>query len=101
MMLAAASTEYIRVPVTATEAGEPVDITGDTVALGFTDSWNSDAPAEWHPATWETINDVHTARLLIGPGTDVALTAGAWDVWVKVTDNPETPVLKAGVLRIY
>ena len=32
----------------------------------------------------------------MGPGGEVTLAAGIWRIWVRVTDNPEVPVLRAG-----
>lgn len=101
MELAAASTEYIRVPVSATDAGEPIDISGDSVRMGFT-SVNGEAPTTWHLAEWETVGSTYNARCLVGPdsGGGPELERGSWAVWVKITDSPEVPVLRAGFLSV-
>jgi hypothetical protein len=86
------SKEYLSVPVSGTGlAGtEPVEIA--VVPAG------TEEPAEddWLPAVWAS----GQARILIGPGGDVELADGVYEVWVRVTASPEVPVLKSGLLRI-
>jgi hypothetical protein len=51
---------------------------------------------DWSPAIWDPDNV--TALLLVGPDSPFgALTPGRYYVWVKVDDNPEEPVMYAGV----
>lgn len=102
MRISSASVEYVRVPISAREAGSAVDPTADTVTMAFT---AGTTPTTWIAATWETDTTTtpttYYARTLVGPGNTV-LAAGTWTVWVKVTDSPEVPVLQAPVaLTVY
>lgn len=100
---ASTSLEYVRVPVSAEEAGAAEDVTTSPVAMAFV-AEGADPPeaadASWKSASWETdaVSEpsVYYARCLVGaaPGV-VALTPGLWDVYVKVTDNPELMIRKA------
>lgn len=93
------TTEYIHVDVTSS-----VDPLGDDVKLALVphrgeiagDSADLQA-AEWEPdQQWQDGTPV-TVRRLIAAGT---LTRGQkYDVWVQVTDNPEVPLISAGVVK--
>lgn len=99
------STEYVRVPVQAQVNGTDIDPTGDTVQMAFVAQGTTPGPTDLKPASWETDPTVspaiHYVRALVGPSGVIALAAAVWDVYVKVQDNPETPVKKAGPLRIF
>lgn len=91
----AVSIEYLHVPVTASVLldAQTVEL---TVLTGAPDETTS-----WIAATWTgDAATTRTARLLIGPGTQVPLATGTWQVWVRVTDTPEVPVRSAGTLKI-
>lgn len=100
--IAASSVEYVRVPVSATASGSAVDPTADTVQMAFLATAAAPASGDWKTASWETdattTPDTYYARCLVGSA--VTLTAGTYTVWVKVTDSPETPVKRAGLLRV-
>ena len=100
--IAASSVEYVRVPVSASEAGSTVDPTADTVQMAFISGASAPASGDWKTASWETdattTPDTYYARCLVGSA--ITLTAGTYTVWVKVTDSPETPVKRAGLLRV-
>lgn len=96
------STEYVQVPISATAAGVPVNPTSDQVQFAFMATGNP-SPGDWHLGSWETIApNTYIAQCLVGPGSGgVTLTAGTtYSIWVKVTDNPETPVRQVGLLKI-
>lgn len=96
-IISSLSKEYVLVPVSAKEAGAPIDPTTSPVEMAFA---AADAdPDDWHEAEWETAGSKHYARCLVGPG-EVEIEKGLWQVWVRVTDNPETPVMRAGELRV-
>lgn len=105
LRISALSLEYVRVRVSATNAGAAVDPTGDTVVMAFTAEGVAPVSGDWKTASWETdattTTDSYYARCLVGPSGTVTLTAGAYDVWVKVTDSPETPVMRAGNVEVY
>ena len=94
MVIPASSTEYLRVPVTL-PAG--VDSTATPVRVAVVAHRDNPADSEWHAADWAGSN----ARVLIGPGTDIELTAGDYRVWINL-DPPgsENVVRKAGILTI-
>lgn len=94
------STEYVKVPIRATVNGAPYDPTADVVDFAIVIHNATPGVGDWNTGGWETTTQgEHLARVLIGPAA-LALPTGFYDVYVKVVDNPETPVLLAGVLRI-
>lgn len=100
----AASLEYVRVPVAARSAGVAVDPTGDTVVMAFLAGAGAPESGDWKTASWDTDSSTYPptyrAQCLVGPAGAVTLTAGVYSVWVKVTDSPEVPVLRAGQIKI-
>jgi hypothetical protein len=96
--ISAQSRQYVKVPVTAKLAGAVVNPTSDVVQMAFA-LMGGAAPGTWSSAAWETDSSTspatYLARIMVGPGGTVALTAGIYDVWVKVTDSPEIPVLRS------
>lgn len=97
--------EYVRVPVSAKTAGADVNPTSDTVVMAFTAIPGVDpVGGDWKTSSWETdattTPSTYYARCLIGPGGTIALAVGSYQVWVKVTDSPEVPVKRAGVLVV-
>jgi hypothetical protein len=97
LVLSSLSKEYVRVPVSAKEAGVTVNPTSDEVAFAFVQSGE---PSTWYAGQWETDGTTYYARIAVGPGGSVTLVDGTYDTWVKVTDSPEIPVRKVGQVRI-
>lgn len=95
LQISIASTQYVRVPVYAD--GE--DPTNDTVSMAFPVTGVD--PASFFSGSWQTLDGIYYARCLVGPSGAVALTNGVYDVYVKVSDVPETPVLLAGTLEVF
>lgn len=101
----ATSIEYVRVPVAAREDGAAVNPTTSTVEMAVKTS-GVPSGGDWKTAAWETdattTPDTYYARILVGTGTAIgALAAGdTYSVWVRITDSPETPVKRAGFLRV-
>lgn len=94
------SVQYVPAQVTATIAGLNYNPTSDVVQMAFTSGTGQ--PSTWFTGTWETDQGAYVALCLIGPGTTAGqLAAGVWNVWVKVTDNPEVPVIRAGQIQVY
>lgn len=102
-----ASLQYVDAIVTATFRGAPYNPTADQVQFAFT---VPGAPltgsTTWYTGLWDgtsvlpgTVSD-YTALCLVGPGGTTTLTAGQYQVSVKVTDNPEILVLSAYILKI-
>lgn len=103
--ISASSTEYVRVPVYAKASGSTYDPTGDTVQMAFMSSTSAPGVSDLKTASWETDTtsdpDTYFARCLVGSGGTVTLTAGTvYHVWVKITDSPEIPLKRAGLIRV-
>jgi hypothetical protein len=94
LLIASTSTEYLHVPVTA-PAG--VDLTGAPVRIAVVAHRNNPDDTEWHTADWNS----GTARILIGPGGDLELDAGDYNVWINIDPaGSEDVVRRAGTLGI-
>ena len=105
-MQSALSTEYIRVPVFATDGSSEIVPTSDVVEMAFVPPGTSPAELDWESATWETDTNTtpvtYYARCLVGPdGGVVTLTESLYDVFVRVGDNPETVVHRTGAIAIF
>lgn len=99
------SLEFVQAAVRGEKDGVEVDPTADPVAMAFVAVGAYPAGGDWKPAQWETETKgplkTYLASCLVGPGGIVTLAAGRYAVYVKVTDNPEVPVIAAGVLTVY
>lgn len=103
----ATSTQYIEVPVTNSQGINP---TNDAVRFAFlgpysnTSQANSAIPTTtttYYTGEWQSDTSPYLAAVLVGPtGGVVALTAGVYLIVVKITDNPEVPVLYSGVVAV-
>lgn len=102
LSMSALSTQYVQVPVTAFAAGVAVNPTGDTVQLAFTTIGATPTTGDWHTGSWDIApgNNTYLAQVLVGPA-GVAIAKGTYQVWVKVTDNPEIPVVQTGTVTIF
>lgn len=102
--ISASSLEYVMVPVYAMASGAVVNPTSDAVAMAFMSSTAAPSSGDLKTASWETDAttepDTYIARCLVGSGGAVTLTAGTYSVWVKITDSPEVPVRRAGLLKV-
>jgi hypothetical protein len=94
-VIPATSTEYLHIPVTATPAG--TDLTTAPVRVAVVAHRTDPASSEWRTADW----NAGVARLLIGPGGDIALARGDYRVWINI-DPPgsENVVRRAGILTV-
>jgi hypothetical protein len=72
------------------------DPTADVVEAAFkTPGVNPGAP-DWKTASWVTPSTGRFFALcLVGPGAGavINLAAGTYKMWLRITDNPEIPVL--------
>ena len=102
MQISAQSTEYLRVSVIASVNGTLIDPGADSVAFAVV----SGVPGvtDWLAGSWESGHSAATggvARILVGPtGGAKTLTAGQYDVWIKITDSPEVPIRKVAALQV-
>ena len=102
------SAEFIKTRVQATVAGvNPYNPTADVVQYACVTREAEPAGGDWFNGRWETENvvtpngtaTIYRALGLIGAGGKV-LARGSYDVYVKIFDNPETPVRFVGVLEV-
>lgn len=105
IILSHLSTEYVLIPVAVTKSGVVYDPTADTVQMAFMPT-PTQVPitADWQVASWDTdstnILYPYTAKCLVGPAGVISLGTGTYVIYLKITDNPEVPVLPAGTLAI-
>ncbi len=78
------SLEYYRLTITPSPDDDPTSL-----PVRFAFPVSGDSPAVWYAAQWESGGPPYIARVTIGPGGDVELEAGAYDVYAEVTDSPE------------
>jgi len=99
-----ASREYVQAEVNATVQGQPYDPTGDVVEFAFTAVGGR--PSTWYSGGWDGTQPIpgsnaYVAQVLIGPGSSgPTLGAGRYTVWIRITDNPEQPVIQIGQLTV-
>jgi hypothetical protein len=99
------ATMYYLVPVAATQSGLPYNPTSDTVAFAFA-ATATYVPqvSDWVPGSWDTsaasVLYPYNCKILIGPGGAITLGIGSYIAYLRISDNPETPVLIAGQLQI-
>jgi hypothetical protein len=96
------STQYIQVPVTVRSAS-PYNPSGDAVQFAFVPvTYPQAAPSVWYTGSWSVFpGPVYWAQILVGPANGgVALAAGSYEAWLKITDSPEIPVLQPFILTI-
>ncbi|WP_405559028.1 hypothetical protein OHV08_34145 [Streptomyces canus] len=93
-MIPASSLEFLHIPVTL-PAG--VDAGATPVRVAVVAHRDNPGDGEWHTADWAGSD----ARILIGPGSDITLTAGDYRVWINL-DPPgsENVVRRAGILSV-
>jgi hypothetical protein len=102
MRQAAAATEFVAVPVDVSEdpTAVPVHIAIVDLYAPIPDRTSED----WLEAEWDQDEaNPYSARLLVGPDNGaLELTAGSrYTVAIKIGDNPEEPIRKAGILYAY
>lgn len=100
LKMSSLSTEYVRVAVEVTKDGLLYNPTLDSVQMAFTASGIAPVSGDWKVGSWEVAGTTYWARCLVGPSGAVSLSAGIYDVWVKIMDAPEIPVRKAGSVTI-
>lgn len=99
----ALSTDYVQVAIRASVKGQAVNPTGDVIQMAFMAVGTKPGSGDWHLGSWDSpALGVYLAQCLIGPngGTTVLAAGTTYDVYVKVYDNPETPVIPAGQLAV-
>lgn len=98
------SRQYVQAHVDVTIGGQPYDPTADVVEFAFTAI--GARPATWYTGGWDGSapipgSNAYRAQVLVGPGSNgPTLAAGKYAVWLRITDNPEQPVLPVGQLVV-
>lgn len=102
LKMSSVSLEYVRAKVEATENGVQVDPTGGAAEFAFMSDNSEPSGGDWETGSWETdpAGPTYYARILVGPSGDVTLADGKYKVWLRISDNPEIPVRRVGVLTI-
>jgi hypothetical protein len=99
------ATQYVFIPVTATKSGQPYNPTGDPVVFAFMPT-PTQVPqtSDWVAGSWDTdtasVLYPYSAKCLVGPSGVINPGIGRYVIYLKITDNPEIPVLIAGQLDI-
>src|SRR5678815_2500702 len=94
-----ASLEFLRVTVATDPVSDPTSL---PVEIAVPPS--GVAPTTWLNANWELGGPPYVAAILVGPtagGSDVELEAGAYDVWLRITDAVEIPAFIADRLVVF
>lgn len=97
--------EYVFIPVSVTKAGVAYNPTGDNVQFAFMPT-ATQVPQydDWQQGAWDAVPSnilyPYSAKCLVGPGGITNPGIGTYVMYLKVTDNPEIPVLIGGQLQI-
>ncbi|MFE5140320.1 hypothetical protein ACFRDV_22030 [Streptomyces fagopyri] len=98
------SREFVPAEVTVTVQGEPYNPTHDIVEFAFTAI--GARPTVWWPGGWDGSQPIpgtnaYRAQVLTGPDSGgPAFTKGKYAVFIRITDNPEQPVIPVGQLTV-
>lgn len=90
--------------VTATLQGQPYNPTADTVEFAITAVGGR--PVTWYTGEWDGTDPIpgstsYRAQVLVGPGsTGPTLEPGKYALFIRITDNPEQPVIPVGQLAV-
>jgi hypothetical protein len=99
----ALSTMYVQALVQVT-AAESYDPSRDSLAWAFVNAnaFPAQQPGTWSTGSWDVWPGAqYWAQVLIGPENGgVVLSTGRWQALLKITDDPEVPVLQPFVLQI-
>lgn len=98
------STQLVQIQITV-RSPSSYDPTGDAVAMAFTPQTypeTSPTSGSWVTGSWATFpGPAYWAQALVGPANGgTALSLGTYQVWVRITDDPEVPVLQPCLLTI-
>jgi hypothetical protein len=99
--IAAISTQYIPVDITASAGGMGFNPTSFPVQFAFISGTREPQPSDWVSGSWAGINSPYVAQALVGPQGGTNLSAGSYQIWVQIQANPQVPVIQVGTLVIY
>jgi hypothetical protein len=90
--------EYYRVLVERTDV-TGYDLSGDTVEFAFLATGADWDEALWQAGVWATTTEGQVAMALVGEDP-LDLAAGRYEVFCRVTDDPERPKERVGTLTL-
>ena len=100
----ALDTRYLAYPVDYVVGGTIQNPSADPVAFAFMPNPPSASPgvSDWHTGSWiTTTSGIYAAQILLGPANGgYVLPVGTYNVWIRITDNPEVPVEQIDLLQI-
>lgn len=100
----ALDTRYLAYPVDYVVGGTVRNPSADPVAFAFMPNPADASPGsgDWHTGSWiATTSGTYAAQILLGPNNGgLVLTAGVYNVWIRITDSPEVPVEQIDLLQI-
>lgn len=99
------SRDWVQAYVSARKEGDLFDPTALTVEFAFTTGSTKPGVDDWTTGSWDgdeprQPTGEYVAQVLVGPDGDIELEAGTYTGWVRVTDDPERPVIPYGQLRV-
>jgi hypothetical protein len=99
------STQYVFIPVSATKSGVAYNPTGDTVQFAFMPGATAvPGNTDWVAGSWDTNTSSllypYSAKCLVGPAGTTNPGIGTYVMYIRISDNPEVPVLIVGQLQI-
>jgi hypothetical protein len=96
--IAATSTEFVRVTAVSKAAGSTITPAAPP-KFAFLPASATDNPVteDWLTGEWAAPH----ARILVGPGGAITLTAGEYRVWLTWEAGTEAPVYRTGTLTVY
>lgn len=74
------------------------DPTSDAVYIACVAIGTDPVTGDWKTGSWDIVDDDYTAKIMFG--TDISLDAGQYDVYIKITDAPEVPIIRVGLLTV-
>ena len=80
------------------------DLAGATAEATFQDPDVIPEEVDWETADLVSDNGEWSVRILVGPGGTIELTAQEYphdfQMWIRITDNPERPVRRPGIVTV-
>lgn len=97
-------TEYLTYPVAFVIGGVAQNPTADPVAFALMPNPVNANPtvSDWHTGQWiSSGTGTYSAQVLVGPANGgVNPGVGLYNVWIRITDNPEVPIQLIDVLSL-
>lgn len=98
LTIPATTNEYIHVPVTAW-SGDVADPTTLPVEIAVIRVGGEPGTTDYKPGTWVTVNGARKVRILWRDAVPTPQPGTVYTAWLRITANPETPVILSGAIR--